>query len=164
MKKLILLLSMLLCVMVSAKTLTDSEKREMLRQFSEFQQAVRNEDAKTLVTMIKFPFEDSIPILPGDDIDPITKQNVLDYSDLVFDFFKVLTFLNVDLSNLTVSEYTQENHSCDLNYSGKFKGNEFWIIGDWSAVYPDRLCKGGYDIKFKMVDNKLKLMELNVRL
>ena len=52
MKKLILLLSMMLCVILSAKTLTDSEKKEMLKQFSEFQQAVRNKDENTLKKMI----------------------------------------------------------------------------------------------------------------
>ena len=60
MKKLILLLSMFLCVMVGAKTLTDSEKKEMLRQFSEFQQAVRNKDDVTLKKMIKFPISREI--------------------------------------------------------------------------------------------------------
>ena len=156
MKKLILLLSMLLCVMISAKTLTDSEKKEMLRQFSEFQQVVRNEDTKTLVTMMKFPFEDSGEIMPGDNIEPMTKQDVFDYSSSVFDF------LSVDLDNMATSGYIKEGNACSLGYQGKFVGDELWIVQNFIPRLSSS-CSGGYDVRFKLVSKKLKLVGVNAR-
>ena len=162
MKKLILLLSMFLCVMVGAKTLTDSEKKEMLRQFSEFQQVVRNEDTKTLVTMMKFPFEDSGQIMPGDNIEPMTKQDVFDYSSSVFDFLSDLTFLSVDLDNMATSGYIKEGNACSLGYQGKFVGDELWIVQNF-IPHLSSSCSGGYDVRFKLVSKKLKLVGVNAR-
>ena len=62
MKKLILLCLCLAAFAVQAKPLTAIEKTEMLKQFTVFQQAVRNKDAAVLKTMLAFP-------LKGDTID-----------------------------------------------------------------------------------------------
>lgn len=163
MKKLILLLSMLLCVMLSAKTLTNSEKKEILKQFLEFQQVVKNEDVETAVTMIKFPLDDSGEIVPkGDSVKPITKQEFLEYGSNSFEFLKKLTYLNVDLNTLSISKYVEEGNACSMSYNGKFKGDELWITLDFIPNLTTS-CSGGYDTRFKLISKKLKLVGINYR-
>lgn len=114
MKKLILLLSLILCVTIGAKTLTDLEKKEMLKQFSEFQQAVRNKDENTLKKMIKFPVSQEILSLAGykdgkiifyeDNLTelsenaPVTEKVFLKYKENAFRSLSKLNNLKVDLN------------------------------------------------------------------
>ncbi len=57
MKKLILLLVLILCTVISAKQSSESDKKEMLKQFIIFQEAVKNKDSKVLASMIDLSVE-----------------------------------------------------------------------------------------------------------
>ena len=51
MKKLIILLTILMSVLINARTFTQEEKKEMVKQFSVFQQALENKDIKTIIKL-----------------------------------------------------------------------------------------------------------------
>lgn len=55
MKKLIILLTILMSVLINARTFTQEEKKEMVKQFSVFQQALENKDIKTIIAMTELP-------------------------------------------------------------------------------------------------------------
>ena len=136
MKKLILLLSMFLCVMVGAKTLTDSEKKEMLRQFSEFQQAVRNKDDVTLKKMIKFPISREILSIVGyengrifyheynladlPEEAPVTEKVFSKYKENAFRNLSKLDNLKVDLNKNIIIGYSKDGASVE-DKKRKFK-------------------------------------------
>ena len=58
MKKVILFLAILLCSTVFAKAYTENEKKEILRQFVSFREAVKNKDIKSIKSVLIFPFHD----------------------------------------------------------------------------------------------------------
>ena len=63
MKKIVLLIMFLICIVVNAKEFTESEKKEMLKQFAVFQEAIKNKNSKVLTAMINTSVEDNISIL-----------------------------------------------------------------------------------------------------
>ena len=54
MKKIILLLTLILCIAVGSKELSKLEKKEALKQFIVFQEAIKNRDDKVLASMVDF--------------------------------------------------------------------------------------------------------------
>ena len=63
MKKIILLLTVLLCSTIFAKAYTENEKKEILRQFVLFREAVKNKDIKSVKSVMTFPVNDEYQIL-----------------------------------------------------------------------------------------------------
>ena len=63
MKKVILFLAILLCSTVFAKAYTENEKKEILRQFVSFREAMKNKDIKSIKSVLIFPLYDEYEIL-----------------------------------------------------------------------------------------------------
>ena len=60
MKK-VMLIMLLFTVIVSAKTFTKAEKQKMVKQFAEFQTAIKNKDIGKVSSMVQFPLnEDAV--------------------------------------------------------------------------------------------------------
>ena len=157
MKKVILFLIVIFSMAVSAKALTESEKNEMLRQFSVFQEALRTKDGNTLKGMIKFPI---VLVEHGRDYEELTKAEYFsDEVDEVTEEFKGLTYMKVNMKNNSVSDYLEKGFACDMKYTGEFKGNELHITGLFVPGESDS-CGGYITYKFKIYKNKLKLFDI----
>ena len=157
MKKVILVLAMMFSIVLSAKTLTGSEKQEMLRQFSVFQKALETKDGNTLKRMIKFPL---VLVEHGRDYDEsVRAEDFLDELDEVTEELKSIAYMRINTENHSVSVYLEKGYACDRKYTGSFTGNELRITG---ALVPGEYDSyDGYIVyKFKMYKNELKLFDV----
>ena len=160
MKRVILLLMAVFFTMVSAKTLTDPEKQEMLKQFSVFQKALESKDGNTLKGMIKFPI---LLVEHGRDYDEsIKEKDFLDELDDVAEGLKGIAYMKVNTENNSVSDYLEEGFRCDLKYTGSFKENELHIIAELVTI-EGAPCDYYKIYKFKMYKNKLKLFDAEIK-
>ena len=157
MKKVILLLAVVFSMAISAKTLTDSQKQEMLKQFSVFQKALEAKDGNTLKGMIKFPI---LLVEHGRDYDETMKESdFLDEADDVAEEFKSITYMKVNTENNSVSDYLEKGFACNMKYTGVFKEEELRITGTFVPGESNG-CGGYIMYKFKMYKNKLKLFDV----
>ena len=156
MKKVILLMVMFFTV-INAKTLTKSEKQEMLRQFSVFQKALESKDGNTLKGMIKFPL---MLVEYGRDYEePMKESEFMESLDEVTEELGSISHMKVNIESDSVSDYLKQGYACNIKYTGNFRENELHITGTF--VSREINSCGGYTIyKFKMYKNKLKLFDV----
>ncbi|MBP9478865.1 MAG: hypothetical protein KBF12_09605 [Sebaldella sp.] len=114
MKKIVLLIMFLICIVVNAKEFTESEKKEMLKQFAVFQEAIKNKNSKVLTAMINTSVEDNISILldsegifpEGTEYGkPLTEKLISRYVERVSENLLPLTYIKVDSVNLNATNY-----------------------------------------------------------
>ena len=114
MKKIVLLIMFLICIVVNAKEFTESEKKEMLKQFAVFQEATKNKNSKVLTAMINTSVEDNISILldsegifpEGTEYGkPLTEKLISRYVERVSENLLPLTYIKVDSVNLNATNY-----------------------------------------------------------
>ncbi len=157
MKKVILLFIIIFSAAINAKTLTKSEKQEVLRQFSIFQEALETKDGETLKGMINFPLE---IVVYGRDYEEAMKENeFMENLNEVTEELGSISYMKVNIESGSVSEYLKKGHACNIKYTGSFRGNMLYITETF--VPGESTSCGGYTIyKFKMYKNKLKLFDV----
>ena len=157
MKKVILLFIIIFSAAINAKTLTKSEKQEVLRQFSIFQEALETKDGKTLKGMIDFPLEltDS-----GRDYEEAVKESeFMESLNEVTEELGSISHMKVNIESGSVSEYLKKGYACNIKYTGSFRENMLYITETF--VPGESASCGGHAIyKFKMYENKLKLFDV----
>ena len=119
MKKLIILLTILFAVLVNAKTFTQEEKKEILRQFTIFQQALEKKDIKTVTAMMELPTHELI-VLINDEMGnppvefeewakPVTAKDLEKYKDRVFENLAPLLYVKADPNSGKITNYFKDN-------------------------------------------------------
>ncbi|MCP1223705.1 hypothetical protein [Sebaldella sp. S0638] len=121
MKKVILIM-LLFTVMISAKTPTKAEKQEMLRQFVEFQNIVKNKDIDGFISMLEFPdirgfllimgpftAEEEKEITRDREGIIVTEKMLRRHSAEIFEDLEVLNDIKVDLDKGKVENYFVDN-------------------------------------------------------
>ena len=114
MKKIILIM-LLFTVMISAKIPTRAEKQEMLRQFVEFQNIVKNKDVDGFISMLESPDIYGFYLIMGPLTDEekeeeiITEKTLRRHSAEIFEDLEVLNDIKVDLDKGKVENYFVDN-------------------------------------------------------
>ena len=157
MKKAILLFIIIFSAAINAKTLTKSEKQEVLRQFSVFQKALEAKDSKTLKGMINFPVE--ITAYGRDYEEAVKESEFMESLNEVTEELGGMSYMNVNIESGSVSDYLKKGHACNIKYTGNFRENELHIT---ETFVPGEItsCGGYTTYKFKMYKNKLKLFDV----
>ena len=119
MKKLIILFTMLLTVLVNARTFSQEEKKEMVRQFAVFQQALEKKDIKTLASMMNLPSEELKTMILDEEGEapagleyggkPLTAKEIEKYKDRVFKSLDALLYLKADTNSGKITNYFKDN-------------------------------------------------------
>ncbi len=117
MKKIILFM-LLLTMAVSARTFTKQEKKEMLKQFTEFQDIVKNKDKDGFISMLESPNIEGIYLIMGviseedeKELESdsngiiITEKLVRNHSSEIFDDLDVLNKIKIDLNTGKITNY-----------------------------------------------------------
>ena len=138
MKKLILLLVLILCTVISAKQSSESDKKEMLKQFIIFQEAVKNKDSKVLASMIDLSVEYNNAIMldsegnfpKGVDFGtPLTEKLINTNIGRVIGNLQYLTYIKIDTATLRITDYFRDNASA------KDKKRKYYQKGDEPGYY-----------------------------
>ncbi|EIX6639993.1 hypothetical protein PJ142_004354 [Salmonella enterica] len=98
-------------------TLNDSQKREMLTQFKQFQQALKNQDISTVESFFTFPlsWETEVPWQKGDLQDlpvaslKVDKETFEQHFSDIAKFLNPLVNIDSDLQTLTTMEYRENS-------------------------------------------------------
>lgn len=99
---------------LAAANFTNSEKSEILKQFTIFQKAIENKDKKTLNTMIKFPLSQKYGFYGS----YLSKDILME--DISF-YLKDLTLLGIDQRNNLLIPYNENiKYSLWEKVDGKF--------------------------------------------
>ena len=177
MKKVLFLLFLIFSFGVYSKTFSETDKKEVLKQFSEFQKAVKKKDASAISRYISYPLKD------GNTKEVIWKNSsefIKDFKDpenYIFshaDELKVNsetgqidnveerllrsgdeggdTFLDVIGEFITSSDEESEFY---YNSAGASKSDDFFVLK--VSVYDDMVDGSSYYM-FALKDNKLKLV------
>ena len=119
MKKFIILLVTLFSVLVNARTFTQEEKKEMLRQFSVFQKALENKDIKTLTGMMELPSKELTALINDETGEapegfgygqkPVTAKVFEKYKDRVFENLNPLLYVKADPDSGKITNYFKDN-------------------------------------------------------
>ena len=161
MKKVILLLVLILCTMVGAKQSSESEKKEMLKQFILFQEAIKNKDSKVLASMIDLSVEDNIAIVldsdgnfpKGADYGTLLTEKLISANiDRVTENLQYLTYIKIDPTALKVTNYFRDNASAEDK-------NRKYIYDDkeYSYYYKDKNNKKVYLPDARIWDERIDL-------
>ncbi len=130
MKKMILLI-MLLCgaLSVHAKQLTKPEKQEMLKQFIQFQNAVRNGDISTIKSSILFPLHENSTINPllgktGSDKPDFGDKKLTptlfdQYQKNALTNLKFVTLIKIEPQSLVIQKYLHPKTNRQYKYDNK---------------------------------------------
>ena len=134
MKKVILLLVLILCTMIGAKQLSESEKNEMLKQFEIFQNAVKNKDIETVKSMVKFPLneESGYALILDENADlsgGITEKTFLKYKNGILERLDEITKVKVNYSKNNFSEYYKDGANTED------KKRKYYQKGDEPGYY-----------------------------
>lgn len=119
MKKLIVLFTVVFSLFVNAGTLTQEDKKEMLRQFVVFQKAIENKDIKTLTAMVQLPMEEA-PVLLSDELGnppagydygekAVTAKEMEKYKDRVFKNLEAVLYVKVNPETGKITNYFKDN-------------------------------------------------------
>ena len=122
MKKIILLLTLILCIAVGSKELSKLEKKEALKQFIVFQEAIKNRDDKVLASMVDFSgksIEEEVSIvffleLNGEKLDgieygmPLTKKIISSNIGRISESLKDVTLIEVEPNTLKIKDYFKD--------------------------------------------------------
>ena len=171
MKKFIFLFLLFVSVLSFAKeNFTENEKNILLKQFVNFQKAVKNKDINSLKQYINDPVYgfNHIDGKSYDDFEiPVSYNEVVKYKARFFEDLKEMALLKVDLNSNSVKNYTKG----DLEVSAMFsteESNESWGLEPGEKYfmvyfyYDDPEYPGYNRFIFKTENNKLKLHSLYV--
>ena len=150
MKKIMIFLAIFLCSMVFAKSNTDNEKKELLRQFVAFREALKNKDIKTVKSVMEFPLNDEYEILfSGSKLysdkeyikaGKISEKLFDKYSDkFSYEIFEDFEKIKIDLEKNKITEYFLDGTKVD----GK-KMKFYWDENEHSYYYKDKDNKKVY--------------------
>ena len=119
MKKIILFCTIIFSLLVSGKTFTQEEKKEIIRQFNVFQKAVENKDIKTVTSMMELPLYESFLLMASSDNKfpeeysnweaPLTKKDLEKYKENVFYNLETVTYVKADPATGKVINYYKDN-------------------------------------------------------
>ena len=167
MKKLVLILLLFVSVFsFSNEDFTESEKNAVLKQFVEFQKAIKNKDVNALKKFI----DGSVYGLVLNDgpayrlnTDSVDYNEIVRYKDEFFKSVKEVTLVKVNLKNNEVTKYTKGEDTitgdffiqAEDNYIWGSKGEKMFEI---AAVYDDPEYPSGAEYIFKMKGNQLKFV------
>ena len=111
MKKVMLLLIIAFSVFINAKAITAKEKQEIIKQFAEFQTAVKNKDIAKVSSMVQFPMNEEAVYAfiedGGSDI-RITKKFFSENSGLVFEKLDFMTKIKAAPDSGDIKGYQDE--------------------------------------------------------
>ena len=184
MKKLILLLVLILCMAVGAKELSESEKKEVLKQFVVFQEAIKNKDDKVLASMIDFSgksIEEEVSIVfllevKGEKLEgisfgtPLTKKIISSNIGRISESLKDVTLIEVEPNTLKIKDYFKDGATDaekkrkyiydeeEQGYYYKDKNNKKVYLSS-SRIWDEEISTGFMDENFivysTIVPNKL---------
>ena len=119
MKKLIILLTILMSVLINARTFTQEEKKEMVKQFSVFQQALENKDIKTIIAMTELPTKELTALITDEmgnmpeefeyGKKAMTAKDLEKYKERVLENLKPLLYIKVDPNSGKITNYFKNN-------------------------------------------------------
>ncbi len=174
-KILLLLLTLLFTTVLSADEYSISEQKEILKQFTVFQKAVKSKDINTLSSMVEFPLQSGVygkfPI--NDDEGILTKKAFMSNKNNILNLFNELTLIKVDSGKNSIVEYTKKNKKQEIGSNARFLAvnddiyqNEekaFVVTYSIEDIYEDDENftggRGDYFF-FQLKDNKLKLVRM----
>ena len=161
MKKVILLLVLILCTTIGAKQSSETEKKEMLKQFMTFQEAVKNKNSKVLASMIDLSVEDNIALVldsdgnfpKGTDYGTLLTEKLISANiGRVTENLQSLTYINIDPATLKVTNYFRDNAS-DEDKSRKY----IYDDKEYSYYYKDKNNKKVYLPDARIWDERIDL-------
>lgn len=129
MKKLVLILLLFISVFsFSKENFTESEKNMALKQFVEFQKALKNRDINSLLKYIDNPVY-GINYIDGQsyqDYDvPVSHSEIVKYKTQFLDNIKEMALLKVDVNSNTVKSYKKGNLEISAGFSTE-ESNKGW--------------------------------------
>ncbi|MCP1223704.1 hypothetical protein [Sebaldella sp. S0638] len=106
-------------VLINARTFTQEEKKEMVKQFYVFQQALENKDIKTIIAMTELPTKE-LTALITDEMGNVpeeyeygkkamTAKDMEKYKERIFDNLKPLLYIKVDPNSGKITNYFKNN-------------------------------------------------------
>ena len=134
MKKVILLLVLILCTAIGAKQSSSSEKKEMLKQFEVFQNAVKNKDFETVKSMVQFPLneEAGYAFITDENVNfenGVTEKMFSKYKSDVLGAMVEISSIKVDSSKNNLTSYYEEG------VSAEDKKRKYYYDEDESSYY-----------------------------
>lgn len=171
MKKLILMLLLLISVFsFSKENFTENEKNIALKQFVEFQKALKNKDINTLKNYIDNPVYGFNYIDGKSYTDyevPVSHEEIVKYKTKFLNEIKEMALLKVDLNSNTVKKYKNGVLEITAGFSTT-ENNEGWGLDPDEKTfevfyyYDDPEYPGYARYVFEIENNKLKLHALYV--
>lgn len=156
MKK-VLLIMFLLTIAVSAKTFTRAEKQEMIRQFAEFQNIVKNKDEDGFISMLESPQIDGFFSIIGPFTDEDEKEIQRDYNGIILteriirrhsaeifqEMEETLTYVKVNPDTGVVKNYFEDQATEEDKkrryFLDKSKDSYFYYNSQKEKVYLENL-------------------------
>ena len=177
MKKILFLLLIVFSISIYSKTFTEADKKEVLKQFSELQNALKKKNSNALSTYVSYPLKD------GNTKNIIWKNS----SDFIKDFKDPENYVFSHLDELKINSATGQIDNVEerllesggeggdtfMDVTGKFitssdeeaefyystsgisKSDDFFVVT--VSVYDDMFDGSSYYI-FTLTGNKLKLI------
>ncbi|WP_435307979.1 hypothetical protein [Sebaldella termitidis] len=171
MKKLILMLLLLISIFsFSKENFTENEKTIALKQFVEFQKALKNKDINTLKNYIDNPVYGLNHIDGKSYTDyeiPVSHDEIVKYKTKFLNNIKEMALLKVDLNSNTIKSYKKGELEITAGFSTT-ENNEDWGLDPDEKTfevfyyYDDPEFPGYNRYVFKFENNKLKLHALYV--
>ena len=171
MKKLVLILLLFISVFsFSSENFTENEKNSALKQFIEFQKALKNKDISTLKNYIDNPVYgfNHIDGKSYNDYEvPVSHDEIVKYKTKFMNDMKEMTLLKVDLNTNTVKSYEKGELEVSAGFSTD-ESNENWGLEPGEKTfevffyYDDPEYPGYSRYVFNFENNKLKLHALYV--
>ncbi|MCP1224165.1 hypothetical protein [Sebaldella sp. S0638] len=169
MKKLVMILLLFISVFsFSDEGFTENEKNTILKQFTEFQKAVKNKDVNTLKKFI----DGSVYGLVLNDgpvyrlnTESVSYDEIVKYKNEFFKSMKEITLVKADLKNNEVIKYAKGEDTItgeffimeEDNYIWGSKGDKMFEI---AASYDDPEYPSTAEYIFKMKGNQLKFISV----
>ena len=171
MKKLVLILLLFISVFsFSQENFTESEKSAALKQFVEFQKALKNKDINSLLKYIDDPVY-GINHIDGQSYQdynvPVSHSEIVKYKARFLDNIKEMALLKVDMNSNTVKSYKKGDLEISAGFSTD-ESNENWGTEPDKKTfevfyyYDDPDFPGYNRYVFTFDNNKLKFHNLYV--
>ncbi len=174
-KMLLLFLTLIFTAVLSAEEYSVTEQKEILKQFTVFQKAVKSKDINTLSNMVEFPLQSSVyGKFPIDDEDGVmSKKAFMSNKNNILNLFDELTLIKVDSGKNSIAEYTKKNKKEEINSKARFLAVNDEVYQNeekaFVVVYSnDEIPEDDEDFTggrsdyffFQLKDNKLKLVRM----
>ena len=170
MKKLVLIFLVFISVFsFGNEDFTKNEKNTVLKQFTEFQKAVKNKDVKALEKFIDGSLY-GIVLNDGpaysSNIGSTSYDEIVKYKNKFFKSINNVTLVKVDLKNNEVIEYTKGDETISGIFSVMEADNDLWgnkgdKLFEISDFYDDPEYPGVTRYIFKMKGSQLKFISIH---